>query len=113
MPRSPVARASRLLLGALLLGALVIAHAPRVEGGDAASAVQHGGGPVGGVRRKRLGLDDFYQRCLDLDGLPILSSQRPPDVALREAAWVIAHMLRGPPDVLRTLAERGIRVAPS
>ena len=60
--------------------------------------------------RKRLKLHAFYRKHLDVAGLPILASERAPDPALHEAGWIVAGMLKMRPDLLHTLALRGIRL---
>ena len=53
----------------------------------------------------------FYQKYLDVDGLPVVGSANVSDFALREAAWIIRQMLAGREDILRALAENRVRVA--
>ena len=53
----------------------------------------------------------FYQKYLDVDGLPVVGSANVSDFALREAAWIIRQMLAGREDILRALAEKRVRVA--
>ena len=58
---------------------------------------------------KKLGLDPFYAKCLNLDGYLICSSEKVDDYALREAAYLIDTMLAQRPDILRALADGGSR----
>lgn len=58
-----------------------------------------------------LGLDPFYEKYLDADGLPIVSSSKVPDAALYRARDIIDDMLALRPDIRATLAELGVRVA--
>ena len=57
-----------------------------------------------------LGLDPFYEKYLDLDGLPIISSARVPGEALLRARLLISEMLTNRPDILTTMADNGVRV---
>jgi hypothetical protein len=61
--------------------------------------------------RERWGLDGFYRKHLDVMGLPVVGSANVSDFALREAAWIIRHMLAGREDILRALAAGRVRVA--
>ncbi|KPK76670.1 MAG: hypothetical protein AMJ79_05835 [Phycisphaerae bacterium SM23_30] len=54
--------------------------------------------------------DPFYQKYVDGDGLPILSSAKVADAALWEADYLIDQMLANRPDIRRALIERGVRV---
>ena len=58
-----------------------------------------------------LGLDPFYKKYLDADGLPIVSSAEVPDAALFRARDIIDEMLVNRPDLRATIAEMGVRVA--
>ena len=58
-----------------------------------------------------LGFDPFYEKYVDLEGLPILSSARVPDAALLQARRLISEMLTDRRDVLSTLAANDVRVA--
>ena len=58
-----------------------------------------------------LGFDPFYEKYLDLEGLPIVSSARVPDEALLQARRLISEMLANRRDVLSTLAASNVRVA--
>jgi hypothetical protein len=61
--------------------------------------------------RSRLSLSPFYQKYLSVGGPPVVSSARVSDAALREAAWIIRHVLSGRDDLLHALAENRVRVA--
>ncbi|WP_244624519.1 glycoside hydrolase [Sphingomonas sp. So64.6b] len=58
-----------------------------------------------------LRLDPFYKRYLDADGIPILSSAKVSDEALRKARDIVLAMLAARPDLNRALIARGQRVA--
>ncbi len=67
--------------------------------------------PVPEAIRRRLDLAPFYQKCLDMDGLPVVGSAYVSDHALREAAWILRHMLAGRSDIINAMAESKVRVA--
>lgn len=58
-----------------------------------------------------LSLDPFYEKYLDLEGLPIVAAARVPDEALFQARLLIGEMLTDRRDVLATLAANNVRVA--
>jgi len=58
-----------------------------------------------------LALADFYAKQVRAAGLPILSSARVPDEALRASQAMVEGMLVRRPDLARELVERGYRVA--
>ena len=59
--------------------------------------------------RDKLKLDPYYQKHLDLAGLPILSSEKVSDKALIEAAYLIRQMLSERDDVLREMVKNRVR----
>jgi hypothetical protein len=59
--------------------------------------------------RDRVKLDPFYQKHVDLEGLPVLSSAKVSDEGLQEAAYLIKKMLAKRPDVLKEMGKRGVR----
>jgi alpha-glucosidase len=59
--------------------------------------------------RERLNLDPFYQKHLDVEGLPVLSSAKVSDAALIEAGYLIRRMLAERPDVLKELVRNRAR----
>jgi len=60
---------------------------------------------------KHLELDGtFYKKHLNLDGFPIIASEKVADHALLEAAWIIRSMLDGRPDILRAIVSQKIRL---
>jgi len=61
--------------------------------------------------RSRLSLSPFYQKYLSVGGLPVVGSARVSDGAMREAAWIIRHVLSGRDDLLHAMAENRVRVA--
>jgi hypothetical protein len=66
--------------------------------------------PLTERQREKLDLKPFYQKILDLDGLPILGSSKVSDHALREAAWIVRNMLTGQPEILRGLIDNDARI---
>lgn len=58
-----------------------------------------------------LGLSPFYEKHLDLRGLPIVSSARVPDEALIRARDTVRRMTSKRPEIVPELARRGVRVA--
>ncbi len=58
-----------------------------------------------------LKLDPFYKKCVMLDGLPIVASERTSDYALKEAAFLVDQMLVNRRDVIKALAEQGVHVS--
>lgn len=58
-----------------------------------------------------LGVDPFYTRYVDADGIPILSSAKVPDQALLAAKAIVEGLLANRPDLARTLSAWKYRVA--
>ena len=56
-------------------------------------------------------LSPFYRKCLILDGLPIVASEKVSDDAIREAAFIVNKMLADRDDVRAALIKNSIRVA--
>ena len=59
--------------------------------------------------RDKLKLDPFYQKHLDLSGLPILSSEKVSDNALIEAEYLIRQVLSNREDVLKEMVKNRVR----
>ncbi len=59
--------------------------------------------------REKFELDPFYQKHVDADGLPILSSSQVSDAGLLEAAHLIDQMLAHREDVRQELIKRRVR----
>jgi len=95
--RSRTAAASSLL--ALLLGLRF------------AGAASDSIGPVPDTVRREFKLATFYQKFIDLDGLPVVGSTNVSDFALREAAWIVRQMLTNRPDILHAMASNHVRLA--
>ncbi len=54
---------------------------------------------------------DFYKKYISANGLPIISSDKVPDAALREAMFIVNKMLAGREDIRQALIRNKIRVA--
>jgi xylan 1,4-beta-xylosidase len=65
--------------------------------------------PVPQAVRDRFNLAPFYQKFLDDDDLPILSSAKVSDAALLEAANLVDHMLSRREDVRQEMVKRRVR----
>ena len=68
-------------------------------------------GPVPAVVREQFKLAPFYQKHLDVGGLPLVGSARVSDAAMAECAWIVRHMLVRRPDILQALGKAGVRFA--
>jgi hypothetical protein len=60
--------------------------------------------------QKQLNLSPFYKKSLDDRGLFILSSDKPSDYALYEAAWIIDHVLANRDDLREALIKNNVRI---
>jgi hypothetical protein len=67
--------------------------------------------PVPDALRAEWGLSPFYTKCVDANGLPVLSSDQPSDYALLEAAYLINQMLAHRPDVREAMVRNRARLA--
>lgn len=67
-------------------------------------------GDVPSELRDRLQLDRFYQKHIDVGGFPILGSANVSDFALREAAWIVRHVVGDRDDLLSAMAARRVRL---
>jgi cyclophilin family peptidyl-prolyl cis-trans isomerase len=66
--------------------------------------------PVPDSLRQSRNLPPFYQQHVSLHGFPILGSTNVSAYALREAAWIVSHMLSKRPDILKVMATNGARL---
>ena len=57
-----------------------------------------------------LQLPDFYQKYVDANGYPVISSERVNDYALKEAAYIVDMMLAKRPDIRRAMIASGSRL---
>ncbi len=92
-------RSLLLILGCLLCGTI---HAAGQEATTTNAAARVG--PVPTSLREKLNLSLFYQKYLDVGGLPVLSSTNVSDYALLEARWILLHMLSHRPELLQVMA---------
>ncbi len=67
--------------------------------------------PVPDAVRAEFHLAPFYRQYTPVSGLPIVASDRVSAYALREAAWIVSHMLVERPEILRTMASNHVRLA--
>jgi cyclophilin family peptidyl-prolyl cis-trans isomerase len=67
-------------------------------------------GPVPEEIRREWKLDELYQKYIPVGPLPVVSSTNTSDFALREAVYIVQHVLDGRDDIIRTLAERRAKV---
>ena len=67
--------------------------------------------PEVGVVPSSLGLDPFYSKYVDADGIPVVSSSLVPDEALLEARRIVIGMLGGIPDTRDAIIASGVRIA--
>lgn len=58
-----------------------------------------------------LHLDPFYKKHVNVAGFSIVASEKVPDAALLEAAWIIRHELEGREDILRAISANKARLA--
>ena len=61
--------------------------------------------------RREFKLSPFYQKYVDVGGLPVVGSTNVTDFALREAAWIVGRMLERRADVLQAMAANKTRLA--
>jgi cyclophilin family peptidyl-prolyl cis-trans isomerase len=66
---------------------------------------------VSDALRREFDLAPFYQKNVMVGALPIVGSAGLSDPAMREAAWIVGHMLAGRDDVLDAMADQGVRLA--
>src|SRR5258706_11756305 len=60
--------------------------------------------------QKQLNLSPFYKKSLDDHGLFIISSEKPSDFALYEAAYILDHMLQNRDDLRAALIKNNVRL---
>src|SRR5437016_5468977 len=60
--------------------------------------------------QQHLHLSPFYKKSLDDHGLWIVSSEKPSDFALYEAAWIIDHVLANRDDLRQALIKQNVRI---
>jgi hypothetical protein len=55
-------------------------------------------------------LSPFYKKYVDVDGMPIVASERVSDYALLEARFLVRKMIGDRPDILRAIAANNVRL---
>lgn len=60
--------------------------------------------------RQQANLAPFYQKYTHAGPLPILGSAKVSDYALKEAVWIVRHVLAGRDDILQALADNNVRM---
>src|SRR6478736_5262420 len=58
-----------------------------------------------------LGLNSFYKKYIDADGIPVISSENVADQALLNAKAIVVEMIKTIPAVKAKMIENHIRVA--
>lgn len=61
--------------------------------------------------KQQFKLDPFYQKYIDVLGLPVVGSQQVSDAALQEAAWIVNRMIGHRPEILAAMAANNTRLA--
>lgn len=67
-------------------------------------------GPISDEVRERFALDTYYTKLLNADGLLLLGSDKVPDEAFYEAAYLIDRVLVGRDDLRQAIAKLEIRL---
>lgn len=68
-------------------------------------------GPISEQVRNRFDLNLFYQKHLDVGGLPVVGSEYVTDEAMLEAAWIVNKMIGQRPDIIAAMAKNKTRLA--
>src|SRR5437868_2466858 len=93
----PQAIMKRFILFLLLLSSSSLAGPPKIS-------------PPSTELQSQLHLSPFYKKSLDDHGLFIISSEKPSDCALSEAAWIIDHVLANRDDLRAALVQANVRI---
>ena len=59
--------------------------------------------------RQAFELDPFYQQWIDVEGFPVVASEKVNPYAVKEAAWLIWQTIGHRPDVLQALVQNRVR----
>ena len=59
--------------------------------------------------REAFELDPFFQQWVDVEGLPVVASEKVNPYALKEAAWLIWRMIGHRPEILHTFVQKRVR----
>ena len=65
--------------------------------------------PPSSAIRDAFELDPFYQQWIDVEGFPVVASEKVNPYALKEAAWQIWQMIGHRPDVLQAFGQKRLR----
>ncbi|MSU31440.1 MAG: hypothetical protein EXS25_02035 [Pedosphaera sp.] len=60
--------------------------------------------------RTALSLSDFYRKQIQVASFSIVGSTNVSDDALREAAWIVTHLLEGRPDLTQAMTDSSTRL---
>src|SRR6266436_5000332 len=93
----PQAIMKRFILFLLLLSCSSLADPPNIS-------------PPSPELQSPLHLPPFYKKSLDDHGLWIVSSEKPSDFALSEAAWIVDHVLANRDDLRAALVKSNVRI---
>lgn len=91
-----------------LLSTLLFAAMASVLFADEAAPLP---GPVTPEVRAKLKLDPFYQKIIDLGGMPVVGSAKVSDAALSEAAYLARKMVGHRPELFAAIGKAGVRFA--
>ena len=58
--------------------------------------------------RDRQAARQFYRKCIDIKGMPVVAAAEVADLALQRTYEIVTHMLAGRPDVLEAMIDRGM-----
>lgn len=61
--------------------------------------------------RDAFDLDPFYQQWIDVEGFPVIASEKVNSYAVKEAAWIIRKMIGHRPDILKVQADHQERLS--
>jgi cyclophilin family peptidyl-prolyl cis-trans isomerase len=92
---------------ACLIAVLLINLPGNATGGDRGS---WNVGAVPASLRERWNLSEFFQKHVDVAGFPIVGSANVSDFAMREAAWIVRHLVGERDDILQAMAARNVRL---
>ena len=66
--------------------------------------------PVPAAIRSEFKLGPFYQKYIDVGGLPVVGSANVSDFAILEAVWILRHMLPKRSDIFHALADKNVHL---
>ncbi len=95
---------------AVIAALLIALPAARAEDPSAAAEAPRVASVPAEVRAQ-FKLSPFYEKYVDLDGLPIVASAKVNDAALLEARYLITQMIGHRPELIAAIAHNNVRVA--